>query len=77
MRTTCATRCYDDPLLTKLLKTQLHEESFSETIRHYQFHLFLFATIVSWVGMSVVVNIADSICFALLGNLVWKFKHLS
>lgn len=33
-----------------------------------QFHLFLSASIISWVGMAVVVSIADAICFNLLGN---------
>lgn len=34
----------------------------------YQFWMFVFLMIASWVGMAVVVSIGDTICFGLLGK---------
>nr|XP_050846821.1 major facilitator superfamily domain-containing protein 6-like isoform X1 [Vespula vulgaris]XP_050846822.1 major facilitator superfamily domain-containing protein 6-like isoform X1 [Vespula vulgaris] len=66
LKTSCIASC-QHPALNELL----HESdnyNVSATVLTYQFHIFLWASIVSWICMAVVVSIADSICFNLLGN---------
>ncbi|XP_046815965.1 major facilitator superfamily domain-containing protein 6 isoform X1 [Vespa crabro] len=66
LKTSCIASC-QHPALNELL----HESDnydISPTDFTYQFHFFLWTTIVSWICMAVVVSIADSICFNLLGN---------
>nr|XP_012227853.1 PREDICTED: major facilitator superfamily domain-containing protein 6 [Linepithema humile]XP_012227854.1 PREDICTED: major facilitator superfamily domain-containing protein 6 [Linepithema humile]XP_012227855.1 PREDICTED: major facilitator superfamily domain-containing protein 6 [Linepithema humile] len=64
LRTPCNAICHDNSAFNHLL-----QEAKNSHTRHstYQFHLFLWAAIISWIGMAVVVNIADAICFDLLG----------
>ncbi|KOC63116.1 Major facilitator superfamily domain-containing protein 6 [Habropoda laboriosa] len=67
VRTFCSATCHNNPTFNQLL----HEAEVSEKSKQnstYQFHSFLWATIISWVGMAVVVSIADTICFNLFGN---------
>ncbi|XP_011686883.1 PREDICTED: major facilitator superfamily domain-containing protein 6 [Wasmannia auropunctata] len=67
LRAWCTATCHNNSMFNHLLREA--KDSQSDT-RHftYQFHLFLWAAIVSWIGMAVVVSIADAICFDLLGN---------
>lgn len=67
MRTSCTAICHNDSAFNHLL--QEAKESHSDTSHStYQFHLFLWAAIVSWIGMAVVVSITDAICFDFLGH---------
>lgn len=66
VKTLCNATCHDNPMFNRLL----HEADISPNSTQnstYQFHSFLWATIISWIGMAVVVSIADAICFDLLG----------
>ncbi|XP_076246428.1 sugar baby transporter isoform X2 [Calliopsis andreniformis] len=66
--TTCTATCPDNPKFNKLLEeTEVSPKDITENST-YQFHSFLWATIISWIGMAVVVSIADAICFNLLGE---------
>ncbi|XP_015438217.1 PREDICTED: major facilitator superfamily domain-containing protein 6 [Dufourea novaeangliae] len=66
-RTTCVTTCHNNPSFNQLLE---EADVFHNTTQSsaYQFHSFLWATVISWIGMSVVVTVADAICFNLLGT---------
>lgn len=67
LRTWCTATCHNNSAFNHLL----HEAKDSQSdMEHstYQFYLFLWATIISWIGMAVVVSIADAICFDLLGS---------
>lgn len=49
--------------------TEIGENPTNETpFVFYQFWMFVFLMIASWVGMAVVVSIGDTICFGLLGD---------
>ncbi|XP_031840492.1 sugar baby transporter [Nomia melanderi] len=67
VKTTCATTCHNNSIFNQLL-----EEAYipynSTQVSGYQFYSFLWATIISWIGMAVVVSVADAICFNLLGT---------
>ncbi|KAK2587718.1 hypothetical protein KPH14_003831 [Odynerus spinipes] len=64
LKTTCIASC-QEPALHELLQ---ESDNVSTTPLTYQFHLFLWAAIVGWICMAVIVSIADAICFNLLGN---------
>ena len=65
----CIVDCHEVPELKRLLEEVRHDHEINSSLTStYQFHLFLWAAIVSWVGMAVVVSIADAICFDLLGT---------
>ena len=62
--------------MDNLLREVENSSSFSQSST-YQFHIFLWAAVTSWIGMSVVVSIGDAICFNLLGNsLVISFLKI-
>ncbi|XP_012138010.1 sugar baby transporter isoform X2 [Megachile rotundata] len=61
-KTLCTATCHDNPAFNQLLEEAEVVENTT------QFQLFLSASVISWVGMAVVVSIADAICFNLLGN---------
>ncbi|XP_034947603.1 major facilitator superfamily domain-containing protein 6 [Chelonus insularis] len=64
--TTCTMSCPGVKQMEKLLKEiDISKESQTST---YQFHLFLWAAVISWVGMAVIVIIADAICMGLLSD---------
>lgn len=67
LRTSCTATCHNNTAFNHLLQEAKNAQS---DTRHstYQFHLFLWAAIISWIGMAVVVSIADAICFDLLGS---------
>ncbi|XP_072755579.1 major facilitator superfamily domain-containing protein 6 isoform X1 [Anoplolepis gracilipes] len=66
LRTKCMATCHNNSAFNHLL--QEAKDSHSDIRQStYQFHLFLWAAIISWIGMAVVVSIADAICFDLLG----------
>lgn len=66
LRTKCIATCHNNSAFNHLL--QEAKDSHSDTkYSTYQFHLFLWAAIISWIGMAVVVSITDAICFDLLG----------
>ncbi|XP_011314216.1 major facilitator superfamily domain-containing protein 6 [Fopius arisanus] len=72
VRTSCVASCPGVTVMEALLReahaasSRVDEDTGDQTT--YQFHLFLWAAIISWVGMAVVVSIADAICFDLLGD---------
>lgn len=66
VRTWCTATCHDNSKFNRLLQEAKNSHNDSGTYKH-RFYLFLWASIVSWVGMAVVVSIADAICFDLLG----------
>ncbi|XP_032671290.1 major facilitator superfamily domain-containing protein 6 [Odontomachus brunneus] len=66
MRTWCSATCHNNSRFNHLMQEAKNSHYDSETYKH-RFYLFLWASIVSWVGMAVVVSIADAICFDLLG----------
>lgn len=67
LRTWCTATCHNNSAFNHLLQEAKDSQS---DMRHstYQFYLFLWAAIISWIGMAVVVSIADAICFDLLGS---------
>ncbi|XP_071557243.1 major facilitator superfamily domain-containing protein 6 [Temnothorax nylanderi] len=67
LRTSCTATCRNNSAFNHLLQEAKDSQS---DISHstYQFHIFLWAAIISWIGMAVVVSIADAICFDLLGH---------
>ncbi|XP_012257088.2 major facilitator superfamily domain-containing protein 6 [Athalia rosae] len=67
LRLSCLTNCPDSASLSRLLDESKGRSNTSQTST-YQFHLFLWLAIISWIGMAVVVSIADAICFGLLGD---------
>ncbi|XP_050600988.1 major facilitator superfamily domain-containing protein 6 [Bombus affinis] len=67
VKTSCLATCHDNPIFNQLLHEVDVPQNSTENST-YQFHSFLWATIISWIGMAVVVSIADAICFNLLGN---------
>ncbi|EFN78694.1 major facilitator superfamily domain-containing protein 6 [Harpegnathos saltator] len=66
MRTWCTVTCHDNIAFNHLLQEAKNSHNDAE-IYTQRFYLFLWAAIMSWVGMAVVVSIADAICFDLLG----------
>ncbi|XP_076170167.1 sugar baby transporter isoform X2 [Ptiloglossa arizonensis] len=68
VKTTCKATCNDNPPFHQLLKEVENSQTNTTQSSMYQFQLFLCITIISWIGMTVVVTIADAICFTLLGN---------
>ncbi|XP_076649991.1 sugar baby transporter [Halictus rubicundus] len=67
IRTSCIITCHDNPVFHQLLEKADTSQNTAQT-SGYQFHSFLCATIISWIGMAVVVSVADAICFNLLGT---------
>nr|XP_034183921.1 major facilitator superfamily domain-containing protein 6 [Osmia lignaria]XP_034183929.1 major facilitator superfamily domain-containing protein 6 [Osmia lignaria]XP_034183937.1 major facilitator superfamily domain-containing protein 6 [Osmia lignaria]XP_034183947.1 major facilitator superfamily domain-containing protein 6 [Osmia lignaria]XP_034183956.1 major facilitator superfamily domain-containing protein 6 [Osmia lignaria]XP_034183966.1 major facilitator superfamily domain-containing pr len=67
VKTFCKTICHNNPAFNQLLEEAEVSQNSTQT-SSYQFQSFLWATIISWIGMAVVVSIADAICFNLLGN---------
>lgn len=67
VKTTCKATCNDNPPFHQLLKEVENSQTNTTQSSMYQFQLFLCITIISWIGMTVVVTIADAICFTLLG----------
>ncbi|XP_046411024.1 major facilitator superfamily domain-containing protein 6 isoform X1 [Neodiprion fabricii] len=67
LRTTCSATCPDSSTFTRLLEESSERSSLSQTST-YQFHLFIWFAVVSWIGMAVVVSIGDAICMGLLGE---------
>ncbi|XP_011861264.1 PREDICTED: major facilitator superfamily domain-containing protein 6-B [Vollenhovia emeryi] len=67
LRTWCTATCDNNTAFNHLLREAKDSRG---DMKHssYQFHLFLWAAIISWIGMAVVVSIADAICFDLLGH---------
>lgn len=66
LKTKCMATCHNNSAFNHLL--QEAKDSHSDTKQStYQFYLFLWAAIISWIGMAVVVSIGDAICFDLLG----------
>ncbi|KAK0177252.1 hypothetical protein PV328_001324 [Microctonus aethiopoides] len=66
-RTTCILNCSKSPDMDELLSKVSDKTNQYET-HTYQFHSFLWAATIAWVGMAVVVTIADAICIDLLGD---------
>lgn len=67
-RTSCILNCPKSPDMDELLSKVSDKTDQYET-HTYQFHSFLWAATIAWVGMAVVVTIADAICIDLLGNI--------
>ncbi|XP_043248743.1 major facilitator superfamily domain-containing protein 6 isoform X2 [Colletes gigas] len=68
VETTCIATCKNNQIFNQLLKeVEVSQTNVTESSM-YQFNFFLSTTIISWIGMAVVVSIADTICFNLLGN---------
>ncbi|KAF3425777.1 hypothetical protein E2986_10071 [Frieseomelitta varia] len=67
VKTSCLITCHNNATFNQLLHDVNVAQNSAENTR-YQFYSFLLATIISWIGMAVVVSIADAICFNLLGN---------
>ncbi|XP_050457331.1 major facilitator superfamily domain-containing protein 6 isoform X1 [Cataglyphis hispanica] len=65
LRTKCMATCHNNSAFNHLL--QEAKNSHSNTEQSTYFYLFFWAAIISWIGMAVVVSIADAICFDLLG----------
>lgn len=72
LRTRCRATCHNNSALNHLLQ---EAEGSRNDMKQYTYHfdLFLWAAIISWVGMAVVVSIADAICFDLLGLYSFNF----
>lgn len=66
MDTTCEIKC-DDSTVQQLI-TQKDTSEAPDVTSLYQFWIFFCLLVLSWVGMSVVVSVADAICFELLGE---------
>lgn len=60
----CVATCSNTLSVSQVLKASVKSSEEST----YQFHLFLWLAIVSWIGMAVVVSIGDAICIGLLGE---------
>lgn len=71
LRTPCTVVCPTNNAFNYLLQEAKDSQN---DMKHstYQFHLFLWSALLSWIGMAVVVSIADAICFSLLGSLFSK-----
>nr|XP_033340940.1 major facilitator superfamily domain-containing protein 6 isoform X1 [Megalopta genalis]XP_033340941.1 major facilitator superfamily domain-containing protein 6 isoform X1 [Megalopta genalis]XP_033340942.1 major facilitator superfamily domain-containing protein 6 isoform X1 [Megalopta genalis]XP_033340943.1 major facilitator superfamily domain-containing protein 6 isoform X1 [Megalopta genalis] len=66
-RISCIMTCHNNPTFNQLLeKADVYHNTTESS--GYQFHSFLCATVVSWIGMAVVVTVADAICLNLLGT---------
>ncbi|KAJ8688636.1 hypothetical protein QAD02_024431 [Eretmocerus hayati] len=65
LRIPCQARCPKVPFLDQLIKDI--SSSQKPQLPAESFRWFLSASIISWIGMAVVVSIADAICFDLLG----------
>lgn len=63
--TTCIASC-QHPALQELLQQSDNRNVYTSLT--YQYHLFLWAAVMGWASMAIVVSIADAICFNLLGN---------
>lgn len=73
LRTSCTAVCPTDSAFNYLLEEAKNPKSDTEHST-YQFHLFLWSAVLSWIGMAVVVSIADAICFDLLGSCRAAFR---
>ncbi|XP_066601805.1 major facilitator superfamily domain-containing protein 6 [Prorops nasuta] len=70
LHTSCLAKCHNNLAFNQLLREadQVHKDPMVKVTSTYQFHVFLWAAIISWIGMAVVVVIADAICFGILGE---------
>lgn len=66
VKTSCLVTCHNNATFNQLLHDVNVAQNSAENTT-YQFYSFLLATIISWIGMAVVVSIADAICFNFLG----------
>lgn len=66
--TKCAATCPDNPTFSEIFQEAEVSQKDVPDNSTYQFYSFLSATIISWIGMAVVVSIADAICLNLLGE---------
>lgn len=65
----CSVQCPKIPPLNELKKSMDQtKENTSKQVSHWILQWFLGASVVSWVGMAVVVSIGDALCFDLLGD---------
>ncbi|XP_012279437.1 major facilitator superfamily domain-containing protein 6 [Orussus abietinus] len=67
IRPKCTIGCKNVPEMSHLLKEASQDESNSQAWT-YQFHIYLWAAVISWIGMAVVVSIGDTICLNILGE---------
>lgn len=65
--TYCKIHC-NDPDITELVSLVNKEISNGDFVNFYQFWVYLFLAILSWVGMAVVGSVADAVCFEMLGK---------
>lgn len=66
LRTSCTATCHNNSAFNYFL--QEAKDSHNDTkLSTHNLYLFLWAAVISWIGMAVVVSIADVICFDLLG----------
>ncbi|XP_077301866.1 sugar baby transporter [Arctopsyche grandis] len=61
----CRLTCTNDEMNSLFEAPSENQESH---LKHYQFWLFFLFMSLNWIGMAVVVSIADAICFEKLGN---------
>lgn len=64
--TQCEIHCQDSTV-TQLLNEEITPEP-ADATSLYQFWVFFVLLAASWVGMAVVVSVADAICFEILGK---------
>lgn len=70
----CRVRCPKAPYLDSLIKNISQTDP--QQPSSWNFHWFLWACIVSWIGMAVVVSIGDAICINVLGiNYTFSFLY--
>lgn len=68
-RISCEAWCPKIPSMERLLKyIATNDKSKTVEKSSYQFYLFVWAAVISWVGMAVVVSIGDALCFDQLGQ---------
>jgi len=65
LKTSCIATCHNNAFINLLQEAK--DSQIDRRHSTYQFYLFLWAAIISWIGMAVVVSIADTICLDLLG----------
>nr|XP_018907870.1 PREDICTED: major facilitator superfamily domain-containing protein 6 [Bemisia tabaci] len=67
---TCQLNCDDEWVEDMVAKVTADENGLNdkEVLKFYEFWVFLFLLVISWVCMAAVVSIGDAICFELLGD---------
>lgn len=73
--TPCKISCSKHPAMDNLIRQSKNSTSFSQSST-YQFQVFLWASITSWIGMAVVVSLGDAICFNVLGKFFFKLNFI-